>query len=129
MMKRIFSVPRIKDLRLWPIAAGVGFTAIDATGELRGAAGGQDARLFHPVFALDPTFEVEAATDAFDVLCRPVGDLLVSGNVHGVQAFFDQHANAPNALEILRRQRTHDTIARADAMRGLGARLGVLIGL
>ena len=103
--------------------------AVDAAREFGGAAGGQDARLLDPILALDAALEVERLADAVDVFGGPVGDLLVGGDLHRIQLLLDQHADAADALEVLRRRRTHHPIVRADAMRGFGTRLRILIGL
>src|SRR5262245_44878755 len=98
MMNKIFFARRAKAANLRPIATGFDVATIDATRELGGAAGREDARLFHPVFPFDPAFEIEHAANALDVLRRPVGDLLVRDNLHRVQTLFDQDADTTDPL-------------------------------
>src|SRR6185295_7924776 len=114
---------------LWPVSAGLDIATIDATGELCGPAGSEDTRLLHPIFPFDPALEVERAAYALDVCRGPIGDLLVGGNLHRIETPLDQDADATDALEVLRRRRTHHPIVRADAMGCFGPWLRVLISL
>src|SRR5262245_37237936 len=125
MINKIFLVERSKTANLRPIAAGFDIATIDATRELGGAAGREDAGLLHPVFPFDPAFEIEHAAHALDVLRRPVGDLLVGGNLHRVQTLFNQDADTTDPLQILRRPGTYHSVVRTHAIGSLGTRLRI----
>src|SRR5262245_24436513 len=88
-----------------PVAAGLHFAAIDPAGEFGGAARGQDARLLHPVLALDAALEVERLADAVYVRGGPIGDLLVGDHAHLIELLLDQHADAADPLQVLERRR------------------------
>src|SRR5262245_21295370 len=75
--------------------------AILLAGEFRLAAGGEDARLLHPVLALDAALEVERLAHPVDVFPGPVGDVLVSQHAHGMEPLLAQHADAADALEVV----------------------------
>src|SRR5262245_16813897 len=96
--------------------------AILLAGEFRLAAGGEDARLLHPVLALDAALEVER-------LAHPI-DVLVSQHAHGMEPLLAQHADAADALEVVGgAPRAHHVPGRR-APRRLGPGLRhVLIGL
>ena len=74
-----------------------------------------------PIFPFDPALEVEHAAYALDVFRRPIGDLLVGGNLHCIETPLDQNADTMDALEVLRRRRTHHPIVRADCDGRFGA--------
>src|SRR5690606_648838 len=68
--------------RSGPPAARLDLTAVDPPGELRLAAGCEDARLLDPVLPLDSAAEFERLTDPVDIGGRPVRDLLVGLVAH-----------------------------------------------
>src|SRR5262249_49124139 len=102
--------------RLAARATGPGLT-IDQAGKLGCAARGKNARLLHQILAFDTALEIQRLADAVDVVRGPVGDLLVGDDAHGVEFFFDQHADAANALEIVAPQRAHDLVLGGEALR------------
>src|SRR6478672_12465092 len=114
----------LEDAASRPIAAGLHLAAVDAAGEFGRPAGGQDARLLHPVLALDASLEVERLADAVDVLGGPVGDLLVADHAQLVELLLDQHTDAADALEILEPRALPQ---RADALSRLGRRRRALV--
>src|SRR5215475_14683364 len=111
-----------------PIAAGLHLSAIDAAREFRGTTGGKNARLLHPILALDATFEVERLADAIDLLRRPVGNLLVAEDAHLIELLLNQHADATDPFEVLRGCAAQ-TLCRADAQGAPGALCPALVGL
>src|SRR3954447_19588870 len=111
-----------------PVAAGLHLATVDPAGEFRGPAGGQDARLLHPVLALDAALEVERLADAVDFLGGPIGDLLVGDHAHLIEFLLDQHADAADALQIVERRRARRLALRADALGALASRRWTLVG-
>src|SRR5262249_34699457 len=98
----------------WPIAARLHLSAVDAAGEFRRTTRGKNARLLHPILALDATFEVEGLADAIDLLRRPVGNLLVADDAHLIELLLNQHADATDPFEVLRGCAAQ-SLCRADA--------------
>jgi len=60
------------------LASASNFAAVDTAREFCLPARCQDARLFHPVLALDPAFEVEQLAHPIDIGAGPIGNLLIS---------------------------------------------------
>src|SRR5690606_4534909 len=79
-----------------------GLAALESAREIRLAAGCENARLLDPVLALDPPLELEPGIDRGDVVRRPVRNLLVGGNSHGIEFALDEESNPANALQVLR---------------------------
>src|ERR1700682_5510855 len=108
-------------------AAGLDFAPVDPAGEFGSAARRQDARLLHPVLALDAALEIERLADAIYVGGGPVGNRLIGDHAHRVELLLDQHADAADALEIVERGRAHG--ARGRGPLASRRRLGALEGL
>src|SRR5271163_3232833 len=73
---------------------------LDALGEVRLAAAGQDARLADPILALDSTGEGEVAPDPKHVFMRPLCDLGEMPDAERMQAAFVLVTDALDPLEI-----------------------------